>query len=138
MSAKDTFHDDFKAALIKDGWTITHDPFTLSFGSRNVYADLGAERSIAATRGAEKIAVEIKCFIGDSEVRQLEIALGQFVLYRLLLERLDPNRVLLLAMPETAFKSLFEDAAGQGLIRDVELKIIVFDAAKQEIVQWLK
>ncbi|MEM9539041.1 MAG: element excision factor XisH family protein [Cyanobacteria bacterium P01_E01_bin.42] len=26
MSAKDRFHDIVKAALIQEGWTITHDP----------------------------------------------------------------------------------------------------------------
>jgi hypothetical protein len=27
--AKDIFHQQVKNALIKDGWKITHDPFTL-------------------------------------------------------------------------------------------------------------
>jgi hypothetical protein len=27
--AKDIFHNQVKAALMKDGWTITHDPFVL-------------------------------------------------------------------------------------------------------------
>ena len=26
MPAKDMFHDSAKTALLKDGWTITHDP----------------------------------------------------------------------------------------------------------------
>jgi hypothetical protein len=29
MPIKDEIHDIVKAALIKDGWTITHDPFAL-------------------------------------------------------------------------------------------------------------
>ena len=31
MPRKDTFHNVVKNALIKDGWTITHDPYTLEF-----------------------------------------------------------------------------------------------------------
>jgi hypothetical protein len=27
MPAKDIFHDCFKAALVKDGWNISHDPY---------------------------------------------------------------------------------------------------------------
>ncbi|MGB7441674.1 MAG: element excision factor XisH family protein [Coleofasciculaceae cyanobacterium] len=27
--AKDLFHQQVKTALIKDGWTITHDPFII-------------------------------------------------------------------------------------------------------------
>lgn len=138
MSAKDTFHDAVRAALVKDGWTITHDPYTLSFGTTKVYTDLGAERQIAAERGEEKIALEIKSFLGDSEVRELEIGLGQFVLYRMLLKRVEPSRVLLLAIPESTFKSLFEEPAGQRLIQEVSLKLAVFNADREEIVQWLK
>ncbi len=31
MPAKDTYHDAVRHALVKDGWTITHDPFTISW-----------------------------------------------------------------------------------------------------------
>ena len=60
MPAKDRYHDAVKAALIKDGWTITHDPYRIEFGTDNLYADLAAERAVvAAERDVEKIAVEI-------------------------------------------------------------------------------
>jgi len=110
----------------------------MSFGGTKVYADLGAERAIAAQRGAERIAVEIKSFVGNSDVRELEVALGQFILYRSLIRTLEPDRVLLLAVPESVFKSLFEMPALAGLIQEVNLKIIVFDTESQEIVKWMK
>jgi len=138
MSAKDTFHDVVIAALVKDGWTITHDPYTLSFGTTNVYTDLGAERPIAAQRGEEKIALEIKSFLGDSAVRELELGLGQFVLYRMLMRKVEPDRTLLLAVPDAIFKSLFEEPAGQRVIQEVGLKLAVFDPIREEIIQWLK
>ncbi|MBC8078109.1 MAG: hypothetical protein H7Y32_18675, partial [Chloroflexales bacterium] len=90
MPARDVYHDAVKAALIKDGWTITHDPYTIAFGQRAVFVDLGAERVLAAERGSEKIAVEIKVFHGASDIRDLEIALGQYVFYRSLLSRFEP------------------------------------------------
>jgi hypothetical protein len=138
MSAKDTFHDAVVAALKKEGWTITDDPYTLSFGTTNVYTDLGAERPIAAQRGTEKIALEIKSFLGDSAVRELELGLGQFVLYRMLMRRVEPDRTLYLAIPEAAFKSMFEEPAGQRVIQEVGLKLVVFSPDRQEILQWLK
>ena len=138
MSAKDTFHSAVRAALVKEGWTITHDPYTLSFGTTNVYTDLGAERPIAAERGDERIALEIKSFVGGSNVRELEIGLGQFVLYRMLMRKVEPDRLLLLAIPESAFKSLFEEPAGQRVIQEVDLKLVVFDPEREEVVQWLK
>jgi hypothetical protein len=84
MSAKDLYHDVVKTALIKDGWTITHDPYTLSAGCTDVFVDLGAERILAAERNSDKIAVEVKSFRGPSEVRDLEIAIGQYVFYAVL------------------------------------------------------
>lgn len=43
---------------MKDGWAITHDPYTLPSDRRNLYVDLGAERLIGAERRGETIAVE--------------------------------------------------------------------------------
>ena len=48
MPRKDLYHDIVVHALLKDGWIITDDPLTLSYGGRDVYVDLGAERPIAA------------------------------------------------------------------------------------------
>ena len=45
--------------------------------------DLGAERLIAAEKGIEKIAVEVKSFVGSSKIEDLRDAVGQFVIYRL-------------------------------------------------------
>ena len=35
MPARDLYHDAVKAALIKDGWTITDDPFMIKRKSSN-------------------------------------------------------------------------------------------------------
>jgi len=48
MPARDTCHDSIKNALIKDGWTITHDPLRLQWGVKDMYVDLGAEKIVAA------------------------------------------------------------------------------------------
>lgn len=92
MAAKDLYHDHVKNALEKDGWNITDDPLTLPWGGKNLQVDLAAERLIAAEKGARKIAVEIKSFIGRSQIEDLEGALGQLVLYRLALRALEPDR----------------------------------------------
>jgi hypothetical protein len=102
MPAKDTYHDAVRAALIRDGWTITHDPYTILFGLDNLYADLGAEKTLGAERGDEKIAVEIKSFLGTSGLRDFELALGQFLFYRTLIDRTEPERTLFLAVPADA------------------------------------
>ena len=137
MPARDTYHDACKAALIKDGWTVTHDPFTLRFGPKDLFVDLGAERLVAAERGAERIAVEVKCFLGASEMADLEQALGQFVLYRSLMSRIDPDRVLFLAVSDVAMLDIFDEPVGKALLEDGLAKLIVFDPVREEIIQWI-
>ena len=69
MPAKDIYHDNIKNALIKDGWTITHDPYVVQYGRKDLFIDLGAKKLIAATQGNLKIAVEVKsCFNPDGLV----------------------------------------------------------------------
>ena len=99
MPAKDRYHNAVKQALIKDGWTITHDPYTPTVGQKDVFVDLGAERPIAAEKGGEKIAVEVKSFVSPSDIRDLENTAGQYAFYRSLLARYEPERHLFLAVP---------------------------------------
>ena len=60
--ARDLFHDSAKKSLENDGWEVTHDPFLIPINSRGIYADLGAERTLAAQKDKELIVVEIKSF----------------------------------------------------------------------------
>ncbi len=136
MPAKDLYHDQFKSALTKAGWTVTHDPYTLTFGLRDVFVDLGAERVLAAERGAEKIAVEIKTFQGRSDVRDLEVAIGQYVFYRSLLARFEPERRLFLAVPETVFVSTLQEPISRPVLEDLSVALIAFDPRLEEIVKW--
>ncbi len=71
--AKDHFHEAVKTALLKDNWEITNDPLELSTGEVELWADLGAERVIGAAKGLEKIAVEIKSFLGQSSVSEFHM-----------------------------------------------------------------
>ena len=102
MPAKDYFHNHVRAALEKDGWTITDDPLTIVLeGTRDsLFVDLGAERLIAAEKSAHKIAVEVKSFISGSKLTDLENALGQFILYHDILAENEPDRTLYLAIRE--------------------------------------
>jgi hypothetical protein len=137
MPAKDIYHDSVKKALIKDGWTITHDPYTLTFGPRDVFVDVGAERILAATRGSEKIAVEIKSFQSASDIRDLEVALGQYVFYRSLLIRVEPDRKLFLAVPHPVFANTLQEPIARPVLADLSVALIAFDPHQEVIVQWI-
>lgn len=137
MPRRDAYHDAVKTALIKDGWTITHDPLMIPFGGRRVFVDLGAERLLAAERGGERIAVEIKTFAGPSDVTDLEQALGQYLLYRSLLRRAEPDRRLVLALPYDAFEDILAGELGQAIREDYAVSVLAFDVKEEVILKWL-
>jgi hypothetical protein len=112
MPARDIYHNHVKHALIKDGWTITHDPFPMKWGRKDTFVDLGAEKILAAEKEGQKIAVEIKSFIGASEMHDLHNAVGQYTRYHDVLERTEPMRVLYLAIREIVFHVSFQKTGG--------------------------
>jgi hypothetical protein len=135
--ARDKYHFIVRDLLEQDGWTISHDPYFIRLGKRKGFVDLGAERIIlGAEKGNLKIAVEIKSFLGISEVDQFEDALGQFLLYRPALQKNDPERVLWLALPSDFYSNLFEDSYFQEIALLYDLKMIVYDEIGQKIVAW--
>jgi hypothetical protein len=137
VSQRDRYHHIVRAALEREGWRVTHDPYTLPSGRRNLYVDLGAERLLAAERGGESIAVEIKSFLRESEIVDLEDALGQFVLYRAALKRHDPTRRLLVAVPLDAFESIWSEEVGRAVLEDEKIPLLVFDPTKEAIARWV-
>ncbi len=66
-------------------------------------------RFIAAERNGQKIAVEVKSFIGTSTIFEFHTALGQFINYRYALEVQEPERVLYLAVPSNAYNDFLQN-----------------------------
>ena len=96
-----------------------------------------AERLIAAERGEEKIAVEIKSFIGTSAISDFHTALGQFLNYRIMLEVNESDRLLYLAMPVATYQTFFQSRFAQVAMQRHQLKLIVYEPMTEEIVQWI-
>lgn len=138
MPRRDTYHQAVKNALLKDGWTITADPMRVEFGGVEFYVDLGAERLLAAERGSERIAVEVKSFIAASDISEFYTALGQFLSYRLALEREQPERQLYVAVPEDAWTTFFALPFAVEMRQRHQLSIIVFDSTEETIRQWTR
>ncbi|MFN0015475.1 MAG: element excision factor XisH family protein [Saprospiraceae bacterium] len=135
--AKDKYHENVRQTLEKDGWKITEDPYFLMVGKRRGYIDLGAERIIVAEKGSEKIAVEVKSFIGTSDLDSFEDALGQFLIYLVALEEKDITRTLYLAVPEAFYERFFDDPFFLRLAQRFWVKMLVFNEEKNSIVQWI-
>ncbi|MEH2457106.1 XisH family protein [Nostoc sp.] len=134
--AKDRFHDAVRMALEKEGWSITADPYDISVGDVDFEIDLAAEM-LAAERAGEKIAVEIKSFIGRSSVSEFHTALGQFINYQFALEELEPERKLYLAVPESIHNSFFQRRFIRSVISRTQIRLLVYDEKQEVIVQWL-
>lgn len=139
MPRKDIYHEAVRAALEKDGWTITDDPFTVPTADMDFFIDLGAEREvIGAVRNGEKIAVEIKSLRGSTYFYDFYQALGQFLIYRLALNKKEEERDLYLAIPFFAFEELEKIEIFREAWTHFRVHLLVFDEDKKIIVQWKK
>ena len=135
--ARDIIHPQVKNALIKDGWTITHDPFTISYDDATLFADLAAERSIAAEKAGRKIIVEIKSFISKSAMKDFEAALGQYQTYLPFVKELGLEHRLYLAIGDVVYQQFFQRKSIQLLLNWYKLSIIVVNLKTEEIEQWI-
>lgn len=138
MSRRDLFHEAVRHALEKEGWTITHDPFPLTYGASPMSVDLGASAPLGAEREGRKIAVEIKSFLSLSGLQDLYGAVGQFIVYRVTMRHQDPERTLYLAVPQAAFDEMFQVREGLQLIDEEQLRIAVYDSTNEVITQWIE
>lgn len=146
MPPKDAHHDVVHQALVKDGWEITNDPYVISYGERFLFIDLGATESeteipkgnlVGAKKGGERIAIEIKQFHGKSAIADLEQAIGQYILYRLLLEKVDPGREIYLAVSQVVFDELFSEPIGELVINELPLQLLIINIPEAKVHRWI-
>lgn len=138
MPARNIYHDAVIRALSQDGWTVTHDPLTLSYGGKDLFVDLGAERTaLAAEREGRKIAVEVQSFLNPSTVRDLQEAVGQYDIYRAVLAEMEPDRTLYLAVPRRVHEGLLTERFGQMIVARLQLRLLVFDDKPGRVVRWI-
>jgi len=134
--ARDRWHYQVRTALQKEGWTITDDPYLIRVPEVPYQIDLGAERIIAAEKGAEKIAIEIKGFPDLSFHHQFHAAVGQYVNYLANMKTYEPDRALYLAVPEIVYRTYFDLRAVRTSIEHLSLKYLVFDPESETILLW--
>ncbi|MFB2769127.1 element excision factor XisH family protein [Pelatocladus sp. BLCC-F211] len=137
MPQYDLYHNEVKNALVKDGWVITDDPFTLEYKGLRLYADLGAEKLLSAEKMLQKIVIEIKVFNSPSLITELEKTLGQYSIYLSVLKRINPERKLYLAITETVYIDFFQKPAIQDILSDQQINYLIFDPNQEVIVQWI-
>ncbi|NJM48959.1 MAG: fatty-acid oxidation protein subunit alpha [Alkalinema sp. RU_4_3] len=136
MPARDLYHEAVKRALVKEQWTITHDPLLFSYGEVNFQVDLALERLLAAQRGHEKIAIEIKSFLRSSAITDFYGALGQYLCYRLALKLSEPERRLYLAVPLNSYEKFFQTKFAEAVIAEFSISLIVYNINDEVIHLW--
>ena len=81
--------------------------------------------------------VEVKSFVGTSKLQDLKEALGQYDIYRYLLDVTAPERKLYLAISIIAYKSFFTQDVIQLIVNRHQLPLIVVDTELEEVRQWI-
>jgi XisH protein len=137
MPAKDVYHQAVKNALITDGWSILADPYKIKYKDAQLFADLAAEKPIAAEQNGRKIVVEIKSFLSPSPMRDFEMALGQYILYRSSIALTEPEYQVYLAIKESTYENFFKRDSIQDISKINQLFLIVVDMEKEEILKWI-
>lgn len=138
MARLDKIHDIVKTALIKDGWTITHDPYSIEYEDLTLFADLGAEKMFSAERRGHKIVVEVKSFSHLSKVQDFKLALGQYQLYNVYLKAIAPERKLYLAVGEDIYEEFLLREAIKFAVEQLELSLVVVNLESEEVSQWIR
>jgi hypothetical protein len=128
MPAKDSCHDEVSRALIKDGWTIS--PI-----QPRLVADIFAYIDIEAHKDEQDAFIEVKCFPGANDTKELYIAFGQYIVYRELLARLKPEARLYLGIPERVFAGF--PTTVLNTIQNNHVNIIVVNLEVEAIVRWI-
>jgi XisH protein len=136
MPPADRIHGAVKNALVKDGWTITDDPYILEYEDARLFADLAAERTLAAERNGRRIVVEIKSFLGPSPLHDFEVALGQYLFYRGLLQQTAPEYEMYLAVSDEAHARVLARKSVELLLNQHHVSVLVVDLEREEVIQW--
>ncbi|GAB4192248.1 MAG: hypothetical protein Fur006_36440 [Coleofasciculaceae cyanobacterium] len=79
----------------------------------------------------------MKSFIGASKLQDLKETLGQYDIYRYLLEETAPDRKLYVAVSAIAYKTFFNQDVIQLILNRHQLPLIIVDTEVEEIWQWI-
>lgn len=136
--ARDIYHHAIKNALIKDGWTIVADPYPLEYEDVELYPDLAIEKLISETQIQRKIIVEIKSFVSLSQIKDFEMALGQYILYRDLIELAqDEYNEIYLAIKDEIYNTFFQRKSVKAVVKRNHIFLVTVNIEKEEIKKWI-
>lgn len=111
-------------------------PFYVLVEDFAVFPDIQAQQM--SKTGEEIIVVEVKCFADErSDLDELYRAIGQCLIYRSVLKLKPISAKLYLAIPDIVYYRLFTTPVVSLTITEAQIKILIVDIDREEIVQWL-
>jgi hypothetical protein len=135
MPQRDLYHQVVRNALEKAGWIIISDPMSLVIDSTYVYVDL--EARFATHQNETLRAIEIKVVKPTRALDEIEKAIGQYIIYRGLLELHYPYHQCYLAIPQTAYEKHLSGSDFQYILSSNEIHLLIFDQVQEEVIQWI-
>jgi hypothetical protein len=137
MPAIDQCEPQVIRALQKQGWEVTHQPFAVRIDRGRpayVYADMRLRR---IRDQVSLIVVEVKCFAGTRTLLdEFYQAIGQYVVYRHALEMNGVQTPIYLTVPDTVYATFLQGALIEAVLHDIQVKLIVVNLEKEEVVRW--
>ena len=138
MPAIDQCEQQVIRALEKDSWIVTQQPVAIRIDKSRtgyIYADLRLRQK---ENGQSVIVVEVKCFASTRTILdEFYQAVGQCVVYRNALELNDSDIPVYLAVPTLIFDTFFQLPLIQSVVNDMQVKLVVIDLDKEEVIQWI-
>ena len=90
-----------------------------------------------ASRGTQKILVEVKSFLGRSFITDLQAAIGQYVMYRDVIQAQELGFTLYLAIAENVHSTGFQTPLAQLILQQNQVNLLIFDAQQEILTQWI-
>ena len=137
MPQQDHLHNSVKKALQRDGWKITGEQVYLVAGLRGVWIDLQAEY-VNEDNFKQVVLIEIKSFADKNSImNQVHVAVGQYSVYRIILEKLQIETDLYLAISQAAYAIIWSEPPGTWSAERLGIKLLIIDEFTESIVQWI-
>ena len=76
-------------------------------------------------------------YIELPDFSEFHMAVGQFMNYRFTLRKVEPDRILYLAVPLETYETFFQKETIRQMCQEYRLKLVVYDTTLEEITQWI-
>jgi len=137
MPATDQCHDQVVRAFQRAGWQVAKPDASLyNHQADIVYIDLEAIHTSNGSGEYRHIFVEVKCFTPPINSRELQAAIGQYLIYRTVLASQQMAFDRYLAAPESGYNAL--NSVVRQVLSDNHIKLVVIQLNTERIVRWIE